>query len=75
MAMAGVPLTDVSHWMGHSSIEVTEVYAHLAPGRNRFRRDSVFELQKLDELLELRPSGEVTEMPKPKAGDAGQTAG
>jgi len=75
LAMAGVPLTDIMTWMGHSSIETTMIYAHLAPGRNRFRRDSVFDVQKLDELLALRPPGEVTEMAKPNAGDAGQSAG
>jgi integrase len=31
LVMAGVPLYTVSKWMGHSSIRVTERYAHLVP--------------------------------------------
>ncbi len=74
--MAAVPLSDIREWMGHSSIEVTEIYAHLAPGRNRFRRDSVFDVEKLEDLMALRPPGEVIEMPPRKdEDDEAQPAG
>lgn len=32
--MAGTPLFVVSRWLGHRRIETTEIYAHLAPGRD-----------------------------------------
>ena len=32
LVQAGVPLYTVKEWLGHSSITVTERYAHLAPG-------------------------------------------
>lgn len=31
LVMAGVPLRAVSEYLGHSVIETTELYAHLAP--------------------------------------------
>jgi integrase len=71
MAMANVPLPDIRDWMGHSSIEVTEIYAHLAPGRNRFRRDSVFDVETPEELMAIRRPGEVVEMP-PRKGEHGE---
>ncbi len=30
-AMTGVPLAVVQRWLGHSSVQTTEIYAHLAP--------------------------------------------
>ncbi len=30
--MAGVPIIQVQQWMGHSTINMTMRYAHLAPG-------------------------------------------
>jgi hypothetical protein len=32
----------VSHWLGHSSIEVTEHYAHLAPAQSDVTAEEVF---------------------------------
>lgn len=34
LVQAGVPLYKVSQWLGHSSIETTERYAHLKPSRS-----------------------------------------
>jgi integrase len=34
LVQAGVPLYDVRAWLGHSSIKVTERYAHLAPDQH-----------------------------------------
>ncbi len=31
-AIAGVPLNQIQHWLGHSTITMTMRYAHLAPG-------------------------------------------
>jgi len=28
---AGVPIVQVQHWLGHSTVSTTEIYAHLAP--------------------------------------------
>jgi site-specific recombinase XerD len=32
LAIAGVPLNQIQHWLGHSTITMTMRYAHLAPG-------------------------------------------
>jgi integrase len=32
-AIAGVPLNQIQHWLGHSTITMTMRYSHLAPGR------------------------------------------
>lgn len=29
--MAGVPIYTVSHWLGHASLQTTQIYAHLSP--------------------------------------------
>jgi len=42
LVQAGVPLYKVSSWMGHSSIEVTERYAHLAPTQSDDTAEQVF---------------------------------
>lgn len=34
LAAAGVPILQVQQWLGHSSIQMTMRYAHLAPGGN-----------------------------------------
>jgi len=34
LVQAGVPLAKVSAWLGHSSIQTTMIYAHLAPGHD-----------------------------------------
>jgi integrase len=31
LVSAGVPIVQVQHWLGHSSVSTTEIYAHLAP--------------------------------------------
>jgi len=35
LVMQGVPLLQVSHWLGHRSITMTQVYAHLEPTSGR----------------------------------------
>jgi site-specific recombinase XerD len=42
LVQAGVPLFKVSSWLGHSSIQVTERYAHLAPNQSDERAEDVF---------------------------------
>lgn len=42
LVQAGVPLYTVSQWLGHSSIETTERYAHLSPSQNSQTAESVF---------------------------------
>lgn len=42
LVQEGVPLYKVSHWLGHSSIEVTEQYAHLAPTQSDDTAEEVF---------------------------------
>lgn len=46
LAQAGVPLLEISKWLGHKSIKVTMRYAHLAPTS----------LDKLTAILEQRPT-------------------
>jgi integrase len=41
LVMAGVPLPEVRDLLGHSSIKVTERYAHLAPENLRRAIDSL----------------------------------
>jgi integrase len=31
LVSAGVPIVQVQHWLGHSTVSTTEIYAHLAP--------------------------------------------
>jgi hypothetical protein len=41
LAMANVPVRQIQHWMGHSTIAVTMRYMHLAPGGGREFSDAL----------------------------------
>jgi hypothetical protein len=47
--MAGVNIFQVSRWLGHSSVRVTEsYYAHLSPD---FKREEIEKLNRLSDYL------------------------
>lgn len=54
LAMQSVPVRVIQDWMGHSSLAMTERYAHLAPG---FAGDAV---SLLDQAT-LKKEGQVRE--------------
>ena len=47
----GIPITEVSHWLGHKSIEVThQIYGHLVPGsfdRARTALDTAYQRSQM----------------------------
>jgi integrase len=42
LVQAGVPIYKVSNWLGHSTVKVTERYAHLAPTESDDRAEEAF---------------------------------
>jgi site-specific recombinase XerD len=51
MVQRGVPLAVVQAWMGHSSINTTMRYAHLAPGSLQVGREALEQVKVQPQLM------------------------
>jgi integrase len=54
--MAGVPIFTLSQWLGHSNVQTTMRYAHLAPDHNKV------ELAKVETYLKPEDGTKMAQM-------------